>query len=350
LALSSRGKGVPCLRQGVILDCGEVWTVETFVYYGVPLAFLRWVLGWKVASIGIFSIVVTVATIMLKMDQYPIAMGLLAFAGLWGAAAWIFAGIEREKVTVQLIIVAVIIVAIPWLPIRLIRQAVLDKQEDDTFKHLTGQLYLPPSGDPVDSVFTFTNGGDVRIIEHRIFCRLNFVTYRDNTIIFDKGTLRVVQDSKVPIDAGGDGESAMCLSDLTNIKLSCADITFEYHYAIETQPDNWKIKPFRFVTRKSSGQFDWHKQPIATPRSECDVPATAMPDTSKYKKITVCASGCSYKELQPAIDSASCGTVIYYEQPDIPYRGIHINQRCELQHRWLLIKRSVNALEEAKQP
>jgi hypothetical protein len=226
----------------------------------------------------------------------------------------------------------------------------LEAAQEDTKEHLTGNLYVSPSGDPTDSTFTFINGGATQISKHKLVCFINFMTYQ-NFLILDGDRVQIVQDTTVPIESMGDGESTTCLSNLVNKekKLACADVTFEYHYAIKTQPDDWREKDFRFATRYVGGKFEWQRQPIHSARSQCEVPGTEMPDTSGYKRVTVCASGCDFQDIERAVDTSDCGSIVFFEQTD-PLKHMTMARGCNPQKGWLIIKRSAHALEDAKRP
>jgi hypothetical protein len=188
----------------------------------------------------------------------------------------------------------------------------LDDQQSSVYQKLTATVELPPSGDPVESFFTIKNGSEVDISDDDTVCRINFASYDSGNVQSNTKDF-LLGRPKAPLLAGDDGKSDFCAALRSEPdKLTCADVTWEYHYTISTQPQVWKSKPFRFATYKFGDRFLWHSEPTSETRSPC---ATRFPDVSQYTKVTVCLEqGCTYHALQTALDSVSCGTIIYYDR------------------------------------
>ena len=146
----------------------------------------------------------------------------------------------------------------------------LEVQEQESFDKLTATIKLPPSGDPVGSIISIQNGGHFDINDHQVLCRINYETF-ENHLIFTYATNWIISKPMLPIRAGGDTESVVCLDQLVGYsnatkktgaapQLQCADITFQYDYAISTLPSFSRSKAFRFVTRNAARKFDWYPE------------------------------------------------------------------------------------------
>ena len=148
----------------------------------------------------------------------------------------------------------------------------LSDQRDDVFQNLNGTVTLPPSRYVMDSSFTFRNNGKTAIGLHQVSCKINrfYANYGDISI--EDSRSRIVQDSQVPLEPGGDAQSDICLGfifapqSLPNPK--CADITLEMFFALETQPSYVQHKEFRFIADKKD-DFTWHQQPRKMRDSPC---------------------------------------------------------------------------------
>jgi hypothetical protein len=226
----------------------------------------------------------------------------------------------------------------------------LGDQQDDTSNHLTAVVSIPPDGNPSGSIFTITNGGHSDIPIQDLHCRLNFLNYGDGRIVFTPGDVWITSPHIPPLSAGGDGRSDVCLGEI-NIPypLTCADVTLKFDYRIASQPSLTATKLFRFVAHNWSGHYAWYPQPVASQRSECETPDTEVGDTSNYAKIAACPSGCDYPDLQAAVSSAKCGTIIFYDAREVfdPLHPANINHPpCDKNH-WIIVTASSNPSMDA---
>lgn len=211
----------------------------------------------------------------------------------------------------------------------------LEEFQQDAFMHLDGHLYA--GSNPIDSVFTFTNGGKTDMMEHKVLCGVKAVDYQGNKILVADQRFTIIQDSQVPLrHGGGDGQSVACLNKLAGDEheLTCADLVFRYQYVIDTDPTAWKEKSFRFAAHRDAGRLEWHQELVDKPTSTCDVP---MPDISRYRKVSVCPEGCTYSNLQKAVDEVACGTVVYLDSHKHPVPwGLQLHTTCDPQH-WIIV-------------
>jgi hypothetical protein len=213
-------------------------------------------------------------------------------------------------------------------------------QQEDSYQHLTGAVYLPPSGNPIYSIFTITNGGRTDIADHTLLCRINFAVF--GTIVVDEGKKWIRSQLPQPLRSGGDAESDSCLTGfISDRDLSCADITFSYEYSLVSQPSTFNSKSFRFITTSFAGKIGWYPQPISTPKSPCETEDVALPDTSHYRKVTVCSSGCNFTTLSEAAANTPCGTFIYMDRALLPVFDKKIEKACDAAN-WFIVKFSDN--------
>lgn len=146
----------------------------------------------------------------------------------------------------------------------------LTEQQEDVFRGLKAVVYLPPSGNPMDSMFKITNDSGTEVGRHQLFCGVNLIVFEGENITWRGGAGTIIHDSSIPLAPGGDAQSDACLAHtIGGVRARCADITLRIDYVLTTQPADIRSKSFRFVSRETDG-FVWHQQPIGAALSHCE--------------------------------------------------------------------------------
>lgn len=139
----------------------------------------------------------------------------------------------------------------------------------NSWNKLDSTVFLPPSQDALDSIFTITNYGEMVIGKHQISCIPNrIVTDRFLSVEGEFGHLQHIWPD-IPIKRSGDSQSDNCLSGMFNNfgSVVCADVTLDITYELLDQPNATQFKRWRFVTSKGEGS--WHRQALDYPGSYC---------------------------------------------------------------------------------
>jgi hypothetical protein len=144
----------------------------------------------------------------------------------------------------------------------------LEDEEADAEHNLTAEVSLPPSGDPIQSLFAVRNGGSTTIAKHDIRCFANGLVGNNGTSILKDYSLQAQwYDGSLP---PGDSDTVQCLIvDGFANGVVCLDLTLDVRYKLETQEDVEKMHSFRFVGLYDQGKFFWVKQPVNTPGTFC---------------------------------------------------------------------------------
>lgn len=295
-------------------NAAQEW-VRQVMQDGIPTP--RPTLGQSTLLWGALSLCVTIVFTVVAAMTKDVRWGLYGALPFASIALWEFLGYFVQSKTRRALITAtaslVILAGLIWLYIALRESSIMAAQED-TKLHLTAQMHLPPTGNPFDSIFTITNGSSNEIPQHTLDCQLNLVVFQ-GPLILDQGRNHIKSRLPLaPLSGYGDSDSVACLAAISHDRpLACADLGFDYEYSISQQLDVKNSQPFRFVY---SPQFGWQSVPNKESGSRCESADTAMPDTSGYKIVTACPTGCDYERLQPAMNAATCGTVIYYDKQE----------------------------------
>lgn len=131
----------------------------------------------------------------------------------------------------------------------------------------------PPDGEPFHAVFSFSNGSDLDLGKHQVFCSPTRVVSDKYWVLdFSQGaSYTPVYPVQFELRAG-QSQSDVCLGDLFKIgKVVCADILVGMDYEISGLPflkDKKEVR-FVFVPNKSNG---WVKEPIDYKGSYCALP------------------------------------------------------------------------------
>ena len=275
----------------------------------------------------------------------------LVFVAIWLIADlwnWLLQKRNCYTTVVGCALSSIVLIAVMHIMLWLLN-GYLEDERNDTFLHLTGNIYSSPSGTATEAIFTIKNEGQTGLADHRLACVVNFAEY-GTTMIFEKTPVWITASLGLPLSRGGGTQSTACLSIVSNLQnLTCGDITYKYDYVLATQPGQWQSKTFRFVTMRFGNRLGWYGQPNTTEAkpSPCQTEQNKMPDTSNYKRVSLCSSGCDYSDLKTAVDSSACGTVVYVEQTQPMSRPIWFNPKiCDQGHQ-LIIIRSADAKKDA---
>jgi hypothetical protein len=144
----------------------------------------------------------------------------------------------------------------------------LDDQETDVDHNLTAEVSLPPSGDPIKSLFSVKNGGSTTIDKHDIRCYATALVGNNGTSLISKLNLQAqAYDGLLP---PGDSDTVQCLIvDGFANGVDCLDLMLDFRYDLETQPEVKKMHSFRFVGHFDQGKFFWVRQPLEAPGTYC---------------------------------------------------------------------------------
>jgi hypothetical protein len=143
----------------------------------------------------------------------------------------------------------------------------LSNEQDDLQQHVTAEIALPPSGDPLTSVFTLTNNSRYDMDQHDVSCHINVVRWSGQPPITNLAIVTLPASTNVRLGPNGDKWSGSCpnLVPAAATTLDCADITFKVQYALADQPERLESKSFRFFTRRSGTTYAWYGEPVASP-------------------------------------------------------------------------------------
>ena len=319
--------------------------------------FMEWL--FNVISHGAFALIVALMLVVLVItDKISLLVGI-CIGGAWLVA---FVWIARAKriggltILTRTIVVSAVGISLAVIAIEIGTWAMnsyvaskAPKPEADNPNDLTGSIRLPPSGEPLDSIFTLSNLGKADIPTHRLLCRINLAVYENEVVISKGKNWLVSQAASVPLLSGGDSDSEACLSQLLRRKLRCADLTFRYDYETADQLGRRKTHEFRFAFHTS---FGWFSVPIKENGSRCDKFDTPVTDISTYKIQTACQVGCTFKSIQEAANAVKCGTVIYFDVNEVinPQHPMIVAGKgyCGPK-RQIVFRASVDPLNDAKQ-
>lgn len=301
------------------------------------------IMGGLVALDGPGNVVVRSAALIFCAAWFCYDIGQEIYRRPW-QKAWKFISFSALCVVITL----VTIFTVRWM-----LESKLEEIRKEVDSHLTGTMQLSSSGIPSEAIFSIVNSSNSTIPDYAFMCRINLATYGKGDIVLEDVKERLImRQGKPPLGPHGDGESVQCMSGLVNLSLYCADVTVNYDYVIETEPGVWYRKLFHFVTRSVNGKFDWYIQPAMMIHSPCESADTVVSDTSAYKRLTVCPSGCNYKKLQVALNSlnaASCGTIIYVDKTE-SWENVHVpGLACDKQHQ-MIVEASIDPKEATKHP
>ena len=156
-----------------------------------------------------------------------------------------------------------------------VRARIVDsnRAQEDSYRNLIVEAYMPPDMKIADSVFTIRNNGRVGIGKHEVSCFVPYLAAENGVVMFEKDAKTlVIWPEALPIRAGGDAESDSCLKPLRNNNgeplAVCADLVLQVDYELESQPGVTRQKKFRFVFRESEGP-NWHQYPLEYKGSYC---------------------------------------------------------------------------------
>ena len=185
-------------------------------------------LGWDRVNFGISLIAGFVAALMFAFEQYDWSIGLLLFAGAWGASAWCYHILRTKRndseedryspgKPEQMAVAIIVCVIGVGLPTYYIHKAKLDhiikdkKAEEqrklderlDSYQHMATTVYLAPSANPVMTMFTIRNGGKSWVSQYEISCGVPMMIggTQNGPLGFSGRTQTILtQMSKIPPD------------------------------------------------------------------------------------------------------------------------------------------------------
>lgn len=145
-----------------------------------------------------------------------------------------------------------------------------DEERKATFNGIVISVVAPPS-DPVDSIFTVSNGSEHEIARHAFRCELNLIVLKGG----DKYWAQFSTTEHVftgDLKGSGDSHTYECLNFL-NAKFppdyfECFDVTAVFDYTLASQPNTNQSRRFRLVANDKDG-FVWIKQPLNSPEFYC---------------------------------------------------------------------------------
>jgi hypothetical protein len=169
----------------------------------------------------------------------------------------------------------------------------LEDQQNETYSRLSASMYLPPSGNIFSSLVSVVNGGQPTISRKLIACYIlqldalndegtDFHMKDFGEIARPDGTKSVIvppvgrfdphpfMDS-VPISGGGEGQTDSCIPIIrpNGVHAECADVNVFFYYNLETQPEEDRLKMFRYVAKSDEGSLKWSQQPVDYKGSYC---------------------------------------------------------------------------------
>ncbi|SRR5579883_89406 len=166
----------------------------------------------------------------------------------------------------------------------------LNERQVNTYLHLSANAYLPPSGDLGTSLFTVTNGGDSIIARYHLGCLVNLIVASNGMTVENSSSS--VQGSREPLRPRGDATTERCLNaSRINNSPECADVTLQFVYVLDAQPEITNTKLFRFRTFNDHGHLIWSRHPVGNSGSmtylgdsPCEEFRKRMPSNSAHDR------------------------------------------------------------------
>jgi len=159
----------------------------------------------------------------------------------------------------------------------------LESKREDAYSNLRVSMYMPPSGDLLDSEVAVKNDGKTRITKKLIACYIRDLNLGNGSSVHGLGVAAAPNGEKtvivpppgvfnprpymdsISIEGGGDAQTDSCLRIIVSdpYKVVCADVDVWFFYELESEPNTAQLKITRFVAKDSDATVKWSQQPVA---------------------------------------------------------------------------------------
>jgi len=146
------------------------------------------------------------------------------------------------------------------------------KERDDTYDNLSAQMDVPLTGNLLDSVVKYRNGGQSAIGSLQIIYKINYLNINKVFIVNDGTGIIEASSYLLP---GGVGDNSVdlkkffALSPKQPTSNSCGDLTLAFKFFLLDQPKTEIERSFRFNTRPDGDTYKWYEKSLGNPQRDC---------------------------------------------------------------------------------